>query len=80
VEQSRRRHDQGSAGRQHLKMPQLAMPLRLLMTGQLQTPAIDAVLVMFGATPCWRVWRSGCNNALKSRENRARKPYMKSCS
>lgn len=31
-----------------LKMPQLAMPLRLLLTGQLQTPAIDAVLEVFG--------------------------------
>ncbi|WP_312520076.1 glutamate--tRNA ligase [Massilia sp.] len=31
-----------------LKMPQLAMPLRLLLTGQLQTPAIDAVLELFG--------------------------------
>lgn len=31
-----------------LKMPQLAMPLRLLITGQLQTPAIDAVLELFG--------------------------------
>jgi glutamyl-tRNA synthetase len=31
-----------------LKMPQIAMPLRLLITGQLQTPAIDAVLQMFG--------------------------------
>lgn len=31
-----------------LKMPQLAMPLRLLVTGQLQTPAIDAVLELFG--------------------------------
>jgi len=30
-----------------LKMPQLAMPLRLLVTGQLQTPAIDAVLELF---------------------------------
>jgi glutamyl-tRNA synthetase len=29
-------------------MPQLAMPLRLLVTGQLQTPAIDAVLELFG--------------------------------
>ncbi|WP_211461145.1 glutamate--tRNA ligase [Collimonas silvisoli] len=27
-----------------LKMPQIAMPLRLMLTGQLQTPAIDAVL------------------------------------
>jgi glutamyl-tRNA synthetase len=31
-----------------LKMPQMAMPLRLLLTGQLQTPAIDAVLELFG--------------------------------
>jgi glutamyl-tRNA synthetase len=31
-----------------LKMPQLAMPLRLMMTGQLQTPSIDAVVELFG--------------------------------
>lgn len=31
-----------------LKMPQLAMPMRLLLTGQLQTPAIDAVIELFG--------------------------------
>lgn len=31
-----------------LKMPQLAMPLRLIVTGQLQTPSIDAVLELFG--------------------------------
>jgi len=31
-----------------LKMPLLAMPLRLLLTGQLHTPAIDAVLELFG--------------------------------
>ena len=31
----------------NLKMPQLAMPLRLLVTGQLQTPSIDAVLALF---------------------------------
>jgi glutamyl-tRNA synthetase len=31
-----------------LKMPQLAMPLRLVITGQLQTPAIDSVLQVFG--------------------------------
>jgi glutamyl-tRNA synthetase len=30
-----------------IKMPQLAMPLRLIITGQLQTPAIDAVLELF---------------------------------
>jgi glutamyl-tRNA synthetase len=31
-----------------LKMPQLAMPLRLILTGQLQTPAIDLVVLTFG--------------------------------
>ncbi len=31
-----------------LKMPKFAMPLRLMVTGQLQTPAIDAVLELFG--------------------------------
>ena len=31
-----------------LKMPQLAMPLRLLLTGQLQTPSIDALVELFG--------------------------------
>jgi glutamyl-tRNA synthetase len=30
-----------------IKMPQIAMPLRLVITGQLQTPAIDAVLELF---------------------------------
>ncbi|MES2321756.1 MAG: glutamate--tRNA ligase [Pseudomonadota bacterium] len=31
-----------------LKMPQIAMPLRLALTGQLQTPTIDAVITLFG--------------------------------
>ncbi|MES3020321.1 MAG: glutamate--tRNA ligase [Pseudomonadota bacterium] len=31
-----------------LKMPQMAMPLRLILTGQLQTPAIDAVIQLLG--------------------------------
>ena len=31
-----------------LKMPRLAMPLRLLLTGQLQTPSIDAVVELLG--------------------------------
>jgi glutamyl-tRNA synthetase len=31
-----------------LKMPLMAMPLRLFVTGQLQTPAIDAVLELVG--------------------------------
>jgi glutamyl-tRNA synthetase len=32
----------------HLKMPQLAMPLRLLLVGRLQTPGVDAVLELLG--------------------------------
>ncbi len=32
---------------QGLKMPQLAMPLRLLVAGRLQTPSVDAVLALF---------------------------------
>ena len=31
-----------------MKMPQLAMPLRLVVTGQLQTPSVDAVLALLG--------------------------------
>jgi glutamyl-tRNA synthetase len=31
-----------------IKMPQLAMPLRLIVAGQLHTPAIDMVLELFG--------------------------------
>jgi glutamyl-tRNA synthetase len=35
--------------KQHgLKMPQIAMPLRVLLTGRTQTPAIDAVLELLG--------------------------------
>jgi glutamyl-tRNA synthetase len=32
---------------QGLKMPQLALPLRLLLCGRAQTPSIDAVLALF---------------------------------
>lgn len=31
-----------------LKMPHVAMPLRLMLTGQLHTPSIDAVVQLFG--------------------------------
>jgi glutamyl-tRNA synthetase len=31
-----------------LKMPQIAMPLRRLVTGRTQTPSIDAVLELIG--------------------------------
>ena len=35
-------------GTHKLKMPQLAMPVRLLVAGTTHTPSIDAVLVLFG--------------------------------
>jgi glutamyl-tRNA synthetase len=35
-------------GAHKLKMPQLAMPVRLLVAGTTHTPSIDAVLVLFG--------------------------------
>jgi glutamyl-tRNA synthetase len=31
-----------------LKMPQLMMPLRVLLTGQTQTPSVDAVMDVLG--------------------------------
>lgn len=31
-----------------LKFPNLAMPLRVMVTGEVQTPAIDAVLELLG--------------------------------
>lgn len=34
-------------GRHGLKMPRLAMPLRALLTGQTQTPSVDAVIALF---------------------------------
>jgi glutamyl-tRNA synthetase len=35
-------------GEQKLKMPQVAVPLRVAVTGQTQTPSIDAVLELIG--------------------------------
>jgi len=37
-----------SIARHALKMPQLMMPLRVLVTGQTQTPAIDAIMDVLG--------------------------------
>jgi glutamyl-tRNA synthetase len=34
--------------RHGLKMPKLAMPLRVLLTGQAQTPSVDAVIALLG--------------------------------
>ena len=36
-----------SIGKYGLKMPKLAMPLRVLLTGQAQTPSVDAVIALF---------------------------------
>jgi glutamyl-tRNA synthetase len=38
----------GAAKAHNLKMPQLAMPLRRVLTGQEKTPSIDAVLELLG--------------------------------
>jgi glutamyl-tRNA synthetase len=37
-----------AAGEGGIKMPQIAMPLRVLVTGQAQTPSVDAVLELIG--------------------------------
>jgi len=34
-------------GKHGLKMPKLAMPLRVLLTGQAHTPSVDAVVALF---------------------------------
>ena len=34
-------------GKHGLKMPKLAMPLRVMLTGQTQTPSVDAVVTLF---------------------------------
>ena len=31
-----------------LKMPKIAMPLRVMVTGEAQTPSVDAVLELIG--------------------------------
>ena len=37
-----------AATRHNLKMPQVAMPLRVMVTGETQTPSIDAVIELIG--------------------------------
>lgn len=37
-----------TVGKHGLKMPKLAMPLRVLLTGQAQTPSVDAVIELIG--------------------------------
>lgn len=42
-----------------LKMPQVMMPLRVLLTGRAQTPSVDAVMVVLGKETCLARLRSG---------------------
>jgi glutamyl-tRNA synthetase len=37
-----------TVGKHGLKMPKLAMPLRVILTGQVQTPSVDAVIALIG--------------------------------
>ena len=37
-----------SVAKHGLKMPKLAMPLRVILTGQTQTPSVDALIVLIG--------------------------------
>ncbi len=37
-----------TVGKHGLKMPKLAMPLRVILTGQAQTPSVDAVITLIG--------------------------------
>jgi glutamyl-tRNA synthetase len=37
-----------TVARNGLKMPKLAMPLRVILTGQAQTPSVDAVILLIG--------------------------------
>jgi len=37
-----------TVGKHGLKMPKLAMPLRVILTGQAQTPSVDAVVALIG--------------------------------
>ena len=46
-------------GEHKLKMPQLAMPLRHLVTGRAQTPSVDAVLALFARETVLRRVRAG---------------------
>ena len=43
---------------QNLKMPQLAVPLRVAVTGRTQTPSVDAVLALIGKEPVLERLRS----------------------
>ena len=45
-------------GKHGMKMPQLAVPLRVVVTGRAQTPSVDAVLELFGReVVCARIAR-----------------------
>jgi len=44
-------HDEikGAAARYNMKLPKIAMPLRIMVTGETQTPSIDLVLELLGS-------------------------------
>lgn len=42
-----------------LKMPQMMMPLRVLLTGRTQTPSVDAVMAVLGREECLERLRAG---------------------
>jgi len=42
-----------------LKMPQIMMPLRVLLTGKAQTPSVDAVMTVLGKEECLSRLRAG---------------------
>jgi glutamyl-tRNA synthetase len=45
-----------------LKMPQVAMPLRVMITGETQTPSVDAVLALIGRDEVIRRLRAHLSN------------------
>ena len=48
-----------AATRHNLKMPQVAMPLRVMVTGETQTPSIDAVIALIGREQLLAAARAG---------------------
>jgi glutamyl-tRNA synthetase len=49
-------HDaiQNTAAAFNVKLPKVAMPLRVVVTGEAQTPSIDAILELLGKTETLR--------------------------
>lgn len=45
-----------------LKVPQIMMPLRVLLTGKAQTPSVDAVMAVLGRDECLARLKAGLSN------------------